>query len=348
MTAVLPGGNSTFIPSHETSGKLCVDYSRNIKKFAVSQYSQMVKTPKRVGYYLKHTIDEAGRVIDDDANEYLWNPGDNAPGGRDGTSEFEYLPFVTERRSYQFSIDDTAVDQATWDIVAQNAQRQAQKAMTVRTMKACSVMTTTGNHLSSHVVDISAVSGNTGTWAASTSARSDIHRSLDYARDQILNDTLSAVDIDDLYLVINPTLARQIAVSQEIVEYIKSSPDALAQVRGELQGSNQNGAFGLPSKLYGVNLVIEKTKRNTNRKRATRVTTNVLATATPFMVARPGGLTGTYGAPSFSALTCFMYEEMGTQTKKDVDNRRTDGRVVEDYKFVLTAQEAAIMFQNAV
>ena len=348
MTSVLPGGNNTFVPSHEASGKLVVDYSRNVKKFAVNDYSQMVKCPKSVGLYMKSTIWEGGRVIDDDANDSLWEDGENAPGGRDGTSEHEYLPFTTERRVFPFTLGNKGVEQATWDIVAQNAQRKAQQAMTVRTMKAVKAVTTTGNHLSSHVIDISTLSGNTGTWAASTSARQDIHRSLDVARDKILDDTLAAVDIDDLYLVINTTLARYLAESQEIVEYIKGSPDALAQVRGELRSSNQNGEFGLPAKLYGLNLKIEKTRRVTTRKRATTTVTQVLPTATPFITARPGGLQGTYGAPSFSALSCFMYEEMTTETKKDVDNRRTSGRVVEDYKFILTAPEAAIMFQNAV
>lgn len=348
MAGVLPGGNNTFVPSHEASGKLCVDYSRNVKKFAINEYSQIVKAPKSVGYYMKATIDEGGRVIDDDANDSLWMDGENAPGGRDGTSEHEYKAFSTERRVFTFTLGDKGIEQATWDIVAQHAQRKAQQAMTVRTMKAVKAITTTGNHIASHVLDVTAMSGNTGTWAASTSARQDIHRSLDVARDLILDDTLAAVDIDDLYLVINSTLARQLAESQEIVDYIKGSPEALAQVRGELKGSNQNGEFGLPSKLYGLNLKVEKTRRVTTRKRATRAVTQVLPTATPFITARPGGLSGTYGAPSFSALTCFMYEEMTAETKKDKDNRRTSGRVVEDYIFLLTAPEAAIMFQNAV
>jgi len=39
---------------------------------------------------------------------------------------------------------------------------------------------------------------------------------------------------------------------------------------------------------------------------------------------------------------------MSTETKKDRDNRRTSGRVVEDYVYILTSQEGAVMFQNAV
>ena len=161
-------------------------------------------------------------------------------------------------------------------------------------------------------------------------------------------DSLGAIEPDDVYLVINPTLARQLTESQEIVEYLKSSPEAYAQVRGELRDSNQNVAFGLPNKLYGVNVIVEKTVRVTSKRRATSAKSYVLPTATPFMVVRPGSLEATYGGPNFSAVTGFMYEEMTTETKRDKDNRRTSGRVVEDYTYILTAPEGAVMFQNAV
>lgn len=348
MAAVLPGGNNTFVPSHEASGKLVVDYARNPKKFAVNQYTQVKQIDKSAAYYLKADFDEGGRVLDDESLDSLWTDGDNAPGGRDGTSGHEYLPILTARRVFPFTLGDKAVKQATWDIVAQHAARQAQKAMTVRTMLAIRPVLTTGNHISGHVIDVSAVSGNTGTWAASTSNRQDIKRTLNTARDRIIQDSLGAIEVDDLVLVINPTLARQLAECQELVEYIKSSPFALAEIKGELQGSNQNVNFGLPSSLYGVKLIVEKTVRVTSRKRATKATSYVLPTATPFMTVRPGSLEAPFGGPNFSGVTGFFYEEMTTETKNDRDNRRTSGRVVEDYQYVLTAPEGAVMFQNAV
>jgi predicted transcriptional regulator len=348
MVAVLPGGNSTFVPSHEASGSLVIDYARNIKKFAVNQYTQVKKVDKSIFYYMKMNFDENGRIIDSSNLDNEWADGESAPGGRANGKEFEYLAGTTRRYVYPFTLGDKAVAQATWDIVASHAAAQAQRAMTARTMLALKSVLTTGNHLSSHVIDISAVSGNTGTWAASTSNRQDIKRSLNVARDTIIQDSLGAIDADDLNLVINPTLARQLSECQEIVEYIKGSPDALAQIKGELSGGNQNAMFGLPQKLYGVNLIVEKTVRVTSKKRATSAKSYVLPTATPFMTVRPGSLEAPFGGPNFSAITGFMYEEMSTETKKDRDNRRTSGRVVEDYVYILTSQEGAVMFQNAV
>jgi hypothetical protein len=348
MAAFLPGGNNTFVPSHEASNKLVVDFARSPKSFALADYTQIVKVKNRVGYYQKMNIDEAGRVMNDEGNEYNWADGEVAPGGRAGTREHEYKPFLCVRKAFPFTLGQQAVGQATWDIVAAHARTHAQKAMTVRTMKAVKVATTTGNHLSTHVIDISALSGNTGTWAASTTARMNIKRSINTMIQRILDDTLAAVDVDDFRLVINSTLAQQISECQEIVDYIKGSPDALDQIKGELRRSNPNAQFGLPDNLYGVKLCVEKTRKVTSKRRATSAKSQVLATATPFMVARPGGLEGVAGTPSFSAITAFMYEEMTTETKRDADNRLTSGRVVEDYDMVLTAPEAAGMFQNAV
>lgn len=351
MASVAPGGNNTFVPSFEASNKLIVDYARNVKSFAVGKFTQIVKCPQRVGYYLKLDIDESGRVLDSEGLEYLWNDGEDAPSGRDGTSEHEWLPFTTRRRLYPFMLGDLAVKQADWSIVEAHSARHAQKAMTVRTMEAISVATTAGNHLASHILDVTDgtdVPGNTTTWATSTSARKTIQRSINEGIEKCLDDTLGAISTDDFMLVMSDALAKEIAVCQELVDYLKHSPFALAQVKGELRDSNPNAEYGLPTQLYGVEVCVEKTRRRTNKRRATKVTTGVLPAATPFMVARPGSIEGQYGAPAGSSITCFAYEEMTTETKNDKDNRRTSGRIVEDYRHIMTFPESAILFENAI
>jgi hypothetical protein len=40
---------------------------------------------------------------------------------------------------------------------------------------------------------------------------------------------------------------------------------------------------------------------------------------------------------SFSTLTQMIYEDMTVETFEDAENRRTKGRVVDDYDIVLTA-----------
>ncbi len=190
------------------------------------------------------------------------------------------------------------------------------------------------------------IAGNTGNWAQSTTARQDIKRSFNEAAEVILDDTLAAVDINDLMVVINSRLASNMSLTQEIVDYIKGSPEALAQVRGELPGSNT--FYGLPDKLYGFPLIVEKSRKVTTHKGATTARSQVLPNATPFMCARPGGLVGVQNAPNFSTVAIFVQEEMTAETKRDDDNRRTKARIVDTYVAKMIAPVSGVLYTGAM
>lgn len=345
MPAVHPSPYNAFIRDHDASNKMVIDFARNVNKFAVNKYTQVVPVKKVAGYYLEMTVEEAGRILQSDLANFVWYDGQPAPEGNGDVESFQYKPFETLRYAYPFKLGDLTIDQASWNILAQNSSIKSRQAMTARTQLAVTALTTTGNYAASHVMDVTAISGNTGNWAQSTTARQDVKRSLNTAAEQILDDTLAAVELEDLILVINSNLAKQLAETQEITDYIKGSPDALAQVRGELPGANV--LYGLPNKLYGFELVVEKTRKVTSRKGATRAVSQVLPTATPFMVARPGGLVGVADAPNFSACCCFAQEEMTVETLRDPINRRTLGRVVENLVYKMVAPASAVLFTEA-
>jgi hypothetical protein len=245
-------------------------------------------------------------------------------------------------------LGDQAIGQADWDVLNQHAAIKAQQAMTARTQKAITALTTAGNYASTHTSAVASISGNTGNWSASTTARQDVKRSLNSAADLILKDTLAAVDVNDLILVMSPTCARKVSECQEIVDHIKGSPEALAQIRGELPG--ENAIFGLPNKLYGFTVVVEKCAKVTSKKGATKAVSYVLTDTTPFMCARPGGLVGVAGAPSFSTCTVFVYEkdEMSVETLDDRVNRRQLISVVDNFDTVMTAPVSGFLFTSAV
>ena len=121
--------------------------------------------------------------------------------------------------------------------------------------------------------------------------------------------------------------------------------EALAQVRGELTGTNT--MYGLPDKLYGFPIVVEKTRKVTTKKGATTSRSQVLAKATPFMCARPGGMVGVADAPNFSTGVVFAYEEMTVETLREASNRRTLGRVVENVVAKVVAPASGVLFQSA-
>jgi hypothetical protein len=123
---------------------------------------------------------------------------------------------------------------------------------------------------------------------------------------------------------------------------VKGSPDALAQIRGELPGDN--AIYGLPDKLYGFPVVVEKTRKVTSRKGATRAASSILGDTTSFMVSRPGGLVGVADSPNFSSTVCYALEEMTVETLRDAPSRRTLGRVVDNYVYKMVAPVSAFLF----
>jgi hypothetical protein len=347
MVVQYPGSHNVFVPDHEASGKMTVDFSRNEKDFAINSYCQIQPVKLPIGYYRFVTVEEAGRIINPDLSQFAWADGMPRPEGWDGTESFDWRQFRTERYAFPVMLGDLTVDNASWDIRAEYAAKKAQQAMTGRTQLAISQLTNPANYDPTHTSVVASIPGNSGPWSASTTARTDIKRSLDVAAQQILQDTLAAVNLNELMIVMSPGCARLVALSQEIVDHIKGSPDALAQIKGELPG--RNAIFGLPDKIYGYPVIIEKTVRVTTRKGA--AVTNrafVLGDQTPFMCSRPGGLVGVFGAPSFSTMVIFMLEEMTVETIRDTNNRRTSLSVVENYSTNLVAPVSGYLFQQAV
>lgn len=346
MPAVFPSGYNTFVRDHNASNKMVIDFARNINKFAVNQYTQVVPVKKVAGYYLEMTIEEAGRIQYTDLRNFVWYDGHPAPEGNEGLESFQYKDFSTIRYAFPFLLGDLTIEQASWNILAQHASIKTRQAMTARTQSAINVLTGTANYDSSHVLDVTTdITGNTGNWAQSSTARQDIKRSLTTAAEVILDDTLAAIDLDDLILVISSALAKDLAQTQEIIDYIKASPEALAQVKGELPGSN--AIYGIPDKIYGFPIAVEKTRKVTTKKGATTARSQVLAKATPFMCSRPGGLVGVADAPNFATCVNFAFEEMTVETLRDANNRRTMGRVVENYVYKLVAPASGVLFQSA-
>tara|TARA_Y100000310_G_scaffold199050_1_gene199034 strand:- start:4588 stop:5574 length:987 start_codon:yes stop_codon:yes gene_type:complete len=326
---------------------MVIDFARNVNKFAVNRYCQVVPVKKMAGFYLEMTIEEAGRIQQTDLANFVWHDGQEAPEGNDGTESFEFKGFQTKRYAYPFVLGDLTIDQASWNILAHHSSIKSRQAMTARTQLAVTELTTSGNYDSTHSINVGAggdVTGNTGNWAQSTTARQDIKRSLTFAANIILKDTLAAIELDDLILVINPELAADLTQTQEIVDHIKGSPDALAQVKGELPG--QNTMYGLPDRLYGFPLVVEKTVKVTTKKGATTSRSFIAPKATPWMVARPGGLVGVADAPNFSTCVVFAQEEMTVETLRDAKNRRTMGRVVENVQAKLVAPVSGVLFNS--
>lgn len=348
MVAVYPGGApNTFVPNTDATNNMVIDFSRNPGSFPLNKYIQVVPVTKSVGLYTKLGFDEGARILQSNMADKLWAEGDDAPEGRGNTDTHEFLPYATKRYAYPFRLGEETVSQAAWDILAKHARMKAQQAMTGRTQLAITKLTTAGNY-GGNTSAVSSISGVQGKWHLSTTARNDIKRSIDFAVEAIHLATNGAIEPGDFKLVLSPGCARKISVAQEIVDYIKGSPDATAYIKGNL---GPNSQYGLPKILFGVEVVIENTVKVTSRKGATRAASYVLPDATPFITSRPGGLvapSNSNEAPNFSTACLFVKEDMTVEEKHDVDNRVHKGRVVDNIVAEVTAPVSGFLFTAAV
>lgn len=349
MTAVYPGGApNTFVPSLDATNQLTIDFSRKPSSFPLNEYIQIIPVDKSVGLYAKLGIDEGARVKSATLLDRNWADGDDAPEGRGNTDTHEFLNYQTKRLAFPYRIGGKAVKEAAWDIIAKHGRMMAQAAMTARTQRVITLMTTSGNWPTANTSAVVSISGVQGKWDVSTTARVDIKRSIDYGMEQIHLATNGAVEPGGFRLVLSPGCARKISVSQEIVDYVKGSPDAMSYIRGNL---GPNAQYGLPEVLYGAKVVIENTVKVTSKKGATRAASYVLSDSTPFLCHRSGDLVGAANSnevPTTSTACLFMLEEMTVESKYDEDNRVNKGRVVEDYDEKLTAGVAGFLFTAAV
>ncbi len=283
--------------------------------------------------------------MDANLSDYVWPDGGDAPK-RTHTEEFRYESYRCTRYAYPMQLGQLAMEEADWDIESVHKMFNAQKAMTARTVKVLQQLTTVANWDSNHVAWVENITGNGGyTWEASTSALQDIKRSIQYAVRTIMKATRGVVRPNDLQLVMSPVTASKIALSQEIVEFVKQQPSSPDIIEGSKWGIDM---FGLPSKLYGIPVLLEETVKVTTERGATTTSDDfAMADGDVFLLARPGGIEAVAGGgPSFSTVTLFFKEEMTVETKQDVDNRRWDHRVVDHFDPIMTAPVSGFWFRG--
>jgi len=332
MAAGYPGGHNIYVPSHEASGGLITGFSRNPKKFPLLRYIKLIPVKKEVGYYLRITAEEAGRVVN--LMDSVWPLGHEAPTGDENLESFQYSPYATTRRVYPYAIPTETVDQADWKVEVIMAGIQAAKAMTTRTKLVWNALTTAASWEGN---TDTATNLGSGKWDAGSSTNLYIKNTFDAVSEAILKATLSVVQRADLVCVVNPATARKMSSSPEIRDYVKQTMGAIMIQRGEDESLVGEDRWGLPPVLYGIKMVIENTTVVTSAKGATRAASYVVPAGVAVFLARPGSLLGIEGIPEFSTAQMFSYEEMSAENKQDVDNRRYLGRFIDNFSTNLVA-----------
>lgn len=343
------GGNNTYVKDHAATGHLVTQFARNPKKFPYSRYVQQVPVKKGAGYYLKLDTEQAARFVGGNLKEFVWPDGNPRPRRNNGTSKFAFADYLTERYDFDFSIGYKSRDQAGWNIVASEQANHAHKAMTGRTLRAHIQLQNNANWDSTHRADVTTdIAGNSGgRLDISTTARMDIKRSINHGVDQIRKSTLGVVkNKEDMVLVMSPYVARRLGESQEMINALIQSPDALKHWKGVMPDYSD---YGIPNMLYGIEVVIEDTVLITSAAGATLVRTDVCSSTEMYLLSRPGGMTAvTEQGPTFSTLMSFVYEDMTVETLDHPNDRLSEGHVVDDTAEQLVSPVSGFKFTNVV
>lgn len=344
---VHPAPTSVIVPNLEASNRLIVDFARNVNQFPVLKYTQIQPVKKILGLWLEMTVEEAGRILNTDLSDFNWPDGQDAPLGLEETESFQFKTFQCQRKLFKAAIGDLTRDNAEWDIINNHASIKARQAMTARTQMAVNKIFDTSLYPSSHVIDVNSTFG--AKWNAATTSNLVIRKSLNAAVQRIIDDTLGAVSSKDLVLVMSDNVAKAISESGEFADYLKGSPDALGALRYQFKDEDVAPKnFGLPRRLYGLEVIVDDTRKVTTKKGQTKAISPVLPSNMAAVVARPGALEVPYSPVAFSTCTFYTFQEMNVETIHDTINKRTVVRVIENYDCILTAPAAGVVLTNVV
>lgn len=322
---VVGGGLSTYVPSTNdlATGALQVEFTRTVNSFAITRYAQIVPTTKMTGYYLRQDVPDNVRITD--TKEFAWPLGNDRPTGKQNS--FEFVSYSTERFAYPFYIPQESANQAAWDVVAQHARSKAQLAMTARTMRAASVLSTSGNWGSNYVATAATSPISAGSWTNSSVANAYIQKTIQAVMRQVSLSSGGAVAPNQLIMVISPTIAQIVSQAPETKEYVKNYPAALSFY----QGSDTFSRWGIPPTLFGLgDVVVDDSVKVTSKKGASSLSSSYVYGNGAYFLSRPGGLVGVEGSSSFSTLQIFAYEDMTVEQFNDPMNRRLEGRVIDN------------------
>jgi hypothetical protein len=335
-----------------------ISYIRNPKRFPINKYAQYVQTPLVRGAYWYIDPDQPVRIVSD--AEFAWADGAPRPKGYQNQMPGELKQFTTDRRDYPWTLGDMAVenieDFSGHDLREWYAAMVASQAMTNRTNRTTSTLTNSANW-GANTASAATLNG-AGNWTLASSDPTSpyylaIKKSLMAAYNIITLSTNSVVKLDDLRLIISPTLATTMGNTSEIYDYVKYGPFSEGAQRGE--DRDVGGLRGVPDELYGIKVIVEDTPLVNIRPNWATATGGTAPAynaasisagqrafcwpqATAVLMSRIGGVEGPYGAPSFSTYQIYFYgAPMQVEQFKEPKDRLTEGHVSENFVEVLAA-----------
>ncbi len=347
---------NAFIPA--ATGQI-IGYIRDPEKYLVNKYAQMIRSDKPVFVYYKLHRDDMGQRVPSTADD-VWSDGAKRPESNNEGFRFDTVEGQTIRRQYDFVIGWQALQNADIKLLLVNTLSARNKMMTAFTRRVTSMLETAANW-GDNTSTAAALINQPGHWDTASDDPTDVNylaikRCLDEALYKIKLATNGAVDGNDEApkLLINPKLALKMSQAPEIRNYIRESPDALAQILGRKKG--QNAKWGLPEQLYGFDILVEDSSYVSERPQAdggfatspsalvsesTATRKFVKSSTSAVILQRVGGIDGVAGTPSFSTVQVYYHDvETAVEVVDEPWDKRTKGSVVAERDEILAAPES--------
>jgi hypothetical protein len=194
--------------------------------------------------------------------------------------------------------------------------------MTARSRRVHTTLTTTANWGTNYAT---ATTLGGGTWASATSALPYIRRTIMKAASNIQLSTASSVQLQDLFVVMNPNTAQIVATSQEFIDFLKQSPAAQAIWMGQ----EQYVKYNLPENLFGVNVVVDDTVYNSALPGEDPSFGFSFPDGYACIVTKQDAIKPAAGG-AFSTVELFTYQDFEVNVYNDTKNRRYDLQVIEN------------------
>ena len=314
-TQAFQAGSSTngYLPG---ASQYLVEFVRDPKRFPVDKYTQIVEAPDPTFYYWE--IERDQMIRQHALNLSLFADGAERPIGTDNQLKSRMVQATCLRYDFNVRLGDIFLKTNQWKAKELHLKMLASQAMLGRAYNAVNLLETVANW-GANTSDANTLNGGHGNWITASDDPSDsnynaIRLSLMQAYNNIFLATNGQVSWRDLRLVVSPNLALGMSNSPELHNYIRQTERANDKIEGD--EDDYADRFGLPRRLYGLEVVIENTPYLTDLSTAglTTGSTNrqfLKKDTTAFIVSRPGGLDGTIGA-SFSTVQTYYY---GSQLK---------------------------------
>lgn len=350
-----PSATDGFNP--QASG-FVIGYIRRPAMFPLNRYIQLVEAKAPTFFYYK--LDRDQMVRQHAINEAVWKDGADRPARRDNLIPFVEKQAFTVRYDWNtvLGLQTIKAADSSLKLKENHLMMLSAQAMLARTYNVVNLLDTDANWPSTNIADANTLNDGAGYWHTASDDPADanynaIKKSIQKAVNVIVAQTNGVVRARDLRLLVNPDLARLMSNSPEMHNYIRQTPDAVAKIEDDEDDYNER--FGLPRRLYGVELVVEDTMYVNDLPNASLTDTTV-STARTFIkspykaqiISRPGKIDAPAG-PSFSTVQLYWYEyQLAVEEFSDAKHKKLELHVVDQHTAVGPAFESGFSLTNVI